>query len=171
MTSQSHNFLTGVGISPVDQAHILRSRLLDTFAILEANVIKLLAKSEKSLIAETAPLGQRIEALKKLTLNPAPTKNCSAKLAKICSELYPYLVIRSDVVHAKLTVCTCDEKLHAKFCNTSNGDKPFAEVRLLAFDDFDAIGKEVRRLSNQLQSILTPPPSQPQPKQGAAGDP
>ncbi len=171
MTSQHHNFKTDIGTSPIDQAHILRSRFLDTFAILESNVLKLLAKSEKSLISETAPLGQRIEALKKLTLNPAPTKNYAAKLAKICSELSPYLVIRSDVVHAKLTVCTCDGKLHAKFCNTSNEDKPFPEVRLLAFDDFEAIGLEVRRLSNQLHSVLTPSPSQHQPKQAATGGP
>ena len=171
MTLQNYHFSTETSISAVDQAHILRSRLLDTFAVLEANVLKLLAKSEKSLISETAPLGQRIEALKKLTLNPAPTKNCSAKLAKICSELAPYLVIRSDVVHAKLTVCNCDGKLHAKFCNTSNEEKPFPEVRLLGFDDFDVIGKEVRRLANQLQSILTPPPSQPQPKPAAKAGP
>ena len=171
MTSQQHNFSTDIGMSPVDQAPILRSRLLDTFAILEANVMKLLAKSEKTLIAETAPLGQRIEALKKLILNPAPTKNYSAKLAKICSELSPYLVIRSDVVHAKLTVCTCDSKLHAKFCNTSNEEKPFAEVRLLTFEDIETIGKEVKRLSNQLQSILTPPPLQPLPKPAAASGP
>ena len=171
MTSQHHAFSTDIGISPIDQAHILRSRLLDTFAILETNVVKLLAKSDKNLVADTAPLGQRIDALKKLTLNPAPTKNCSAKLAKICSEISPYLVIRSDVVHAKLTVCICDDKPHAKFCNTANEEKPFPEVRLLAFEDFDAIGKEVRRLSNQLQSILTPPPSQPQPKPAAKAGP
>lgn len=162
---------TATLISPTDQAHIWRSRLLDAFASLELNIVRLLAKSDKVLVGENAPLGQKLEALKKLTLTPSPTKNCSVKLAKICLELAPYLSIRSDVVHAKLTVCVCDNVLSAKFCNTVNHDNPYAEVRMLTFEDLDTIGKDVRRLSNQLSQILNLPSSPPQPKQAAKADP
>ncbi len=171
MNIQTGFVTSPTALSPINQAHIWRSQMLDAFASLEANVVKLLAKSDKSLVSETAPLGQRIEALKKLTLNPAPTKNCSAKLSKICLELSPYLGLRSDVVHAKLIVCQLDGVIHAKFCNTLNEEKPYSEVRFLSFNDFDAICKDVRRLSNQLQSILNPPPSPLQPKQAATAGP
>ena len=157
--------------SQIDQAHIWRSRLLDAFASLESNVAKLLARSEKNLASDAAPLGQKIEALKQLKTNPPLTKNCPARLAKICAELAPFLNIRSDIVHAKLAVCVCDGVLHAKFCNTMNSDKPYPELRMLTFEDFDTMNKEIRRLSNQLNSIINPPSSPPQPKQGAAGGP
>ena len=168
MDMEVGNLNTYTSVSLTDQAHVWRSRMLDAFATLESNVARLLAKSDKVLVSENAPLGQKIEALKKLALNPAPTKNCAAKLEKICLELCPYLSIRSDVVHAKIAVFICDSVVHTKFCNSINDDKPYPPVRLLTFEDFDAINKEVRRLSNQLSQILNPPSSPPQPKRGAA---
>ena len=171
MNMQIADLISTSSISSIDQAHIWRSRLLDAFASLELNVVKLLTKSEKSLLSENAPLGQKIEALKKLEMVPTPAKNYTANLAKICLELAPYLSIRSDVVHAKLAICICDGVLNAKFSNTANDNKPYGEIRLFTFADFDAISKDVRRLSNQLHQILNPPSLPPQPKQAAKAGP
>ena len=171
MNSHVINLTATANISAVDQAHIWRSRLLDAFADFETNVVKLLAKSDKCLVSETAPLGQKIEALKQLQWNPSPAKNYTIKITEIAASIAPYLVIRSDIVHSKLVVSVCDNVLHAKFCNTSNGNKPYAEIRMLKCSDFDAVSKEVRRLSNQLNSILNPPPSQPQQKPAATTGP
>ena len=158
------NLSSDNSIKPIDQAHILRSEMLDAFANLESVVIKLLAKSEKPLADQKAPLGQRIEALKNLTLNPAPTKKYSATLTKICTELLPYLRIRSDVVHANLVFCEFDGVEAAKFCNTVDLAGPYPRVRLLTFTEFKAINKKVKQFTSQLQSILNPPTTQPKQK-------
>lgn len=168
MSIATHNQFGERPISAADQGHIWRSRLLDAFADLESNVIKLLAKGKGPFLPASAPLGQKIEALKELDMNQPLPKNCKPKLAAICAEIMPMLEVRANIVHAKLVMCDGDGIQYAKFCNTMNCDKPYPEIRMLSGDDFDAFNKSIHRMSNQLRQILNPPSSPPQPSPDAA---
>jgi hypothetical protein len=162
----------GIGQSRIDKAHISRSKFLDAFAQLETSVVNLLSKYTDNPPSSSTPFGNKVAALKTLSPSNQLSADKLKKLVVISDEIFSLLPVRADVVHSAMSVVTCEGNDYARFCNSANTQKPFPELRLLSTNDFEELIKEVRRLSNKVNSIFNPPPpSQPQPKQGAAAGP
>ena len=137
----------------LETAHILRSRLLDSFASLETETFAL-AKFLQVKAETSAPLGQRIGALRAVVVED---KKRLARLHDLLDELAHLSGIRAHIVHSSIRpVCDLIDRnilLQFRLVPSDKGlclTMPLEDVKLLP--------RKVSSLVNQLKQFRTPPP-------------
>lgn len=153
----------------VDEAHRLRSQLLDSFADVEQAVTSVLAMVPKKA-SDGASLGQRIECAKMVEPNPKLSKANHAIVRESLSKLCCILPLRADVVHARLQVVMVNGDPTVIFSNSRNTGCLHPPVRMIGLNEFAALAKYVQGMADALARAVTQP-SPPQPRPAATTGP
>ena len=133
-------------LSP-DGAHIWRSKIIEKCAEAERYVLNLLQARGKTCPAK-APLSQKIEALKKAVNGGTKT---DAKLLTLLEELRPYSDLRSDLVHATVSIAVIEEGQVAVVRSAAELDDGAGERRLMTQACFKAAYEGTSRVVNSLK--------------------
>ena len=134
-----------------EQLQIARSRLLDSFAEVEESVICLQTKF--GFKASLASLGQRLETLRKVKASPQLSKATVTELQAHVERLAVLNELRADVVHARMYVAPIAGETRAFFVNSIECAAEFPIARLLKFDQFAKLNKELHELATALAKL------------------
>lgn len=151
-----------------EEAHVLRSRLLDAFADAEAIVEEIARKAKPG--SDSASLSQRIQCARTLAPNPQLSKANHKALADQLNQLAGLLAIRADIVHARLQFGQIDGAPAIIFRNARNVSQDHASVRMYRADEFRQLTQDVEKIARQLRALISRP-LPPRPVPDAAGDP
>lgn len=153
----------------VEEAHVLRSRLLDAFADAEAAVAEIARKAPKP-VSEAASLSQRIQCARTVAPNPQLSKAGHRAMAEQLDQLAGLLAVRADIVHARLQFGQIGEVPAIIFRNARNLSQDHAPVRMFRPDELKQLTHEVAKITQSLRVAISPP-LPPRPVPDAAGDP
>ena len=134
-----------------EQFHIARSCLLDRFAEVEESVICLQARFGHK--ANTATLGQRLEALRKVKAGPQLSTATVTQLQGAIQRLTELNALRVDVVHARMFVAPVAGGMRACFINSLECSEEFPSARLLTFEQFNKVNRELHELAAALTKV------------------
>jgi hypothetical protein len=143
------------GISDIDielsSFYRLRSEMLDSFADIEVSLFVYLSQHKAIKISETAPLGHKVEAAKKVPAGPQKSKELKSKCDAELNRLSDFLKLRANLVHSRMEIAiTNNSQIIAIFRNAKNAtmDQKCASIfTLLEFRKF------VSALQNQQKSL------------------
>jgi hypothetical protein len=152
-----------------EDAHVLRSRLLDAFADAEA-VVAEFARTAAKPVSEAASLGQRIQCARTVKPGPALSKERHARIANELDRLSGLLAIRADIVHARLQFGLVDNVPVMIFRNAGSTAADHPQVRMFRAEEFERLLVSVQAVARSLNQAVTPP-LPPRPVPDAAGDP
>lgn len=153
----------------IEEAHTLRSRLLDAFADAEAIVAEIARRAPKP-VSEAASLSQRIQCARTVAPNPQLSKAGHKALAEQLDQLSNLLAVRADIVHARLQFGQIREVPAIIFRNARNLSQDHAPVRMFRPDELKQLTQDVARVARSLRAAISPPSPRP-PAPDAAGDP
>ena len=153
-----------------EQLHIARSMFLDGFANAERAVISLHGRiGSKNAKMQ---LSQRLEALGKVKAGPTFSKAKANTLAEALGRLATLNDVRNDVVHSRMSVAPVDGETRAIFINSNCCSNEFPVGRLVTFEQFNKLAKELAEIAKSLADLtLSPASSPPPPLPVAAADP
>ena len=143
----------------------LRSEMLDSFADIERSVLTYVLNNNKKGICSTAPLGQKIEAAKKVPAGPRRSKKLKSKPDEELNKLADLLHLRAGVVHSRMEMAvTTGSNFIAIFRNTKDAVSKHPEALVYDFDELRRFIEEVKELANSLTEALTAQNPIPKPK-------
>lgn len=131
-----------------ENLQVARSCLLDSFADVEASIIRLQTKLD--IKVGNATLGQRLDALRKIKANPQLSKAKLTILGDLVTRLTELNRLRGDVVHARMWVAPLGGEVRACFVNSLEAAEEFPSARLLTLAQCDSVGRELREIAQRL---------------------
>lgn len=171
------NALTGTltGISEVDSEMLsfyrLRSEMLDCFADIEAAVLSYLLDNRTKAVCETAPLGQKIEAAKKVPAGPHRSKELKSKADDELAKIADLLIVRANLVHSRMEIAiTNQNRLLAIFQNAKNRMSDDCTATVLSLPQLEKLVSSLETTSRSLRKALAArnATAQPRAKQSRA---
>lgn len=158
---------------PKDEAHIWRSKYFDQAARCETRLRRIL-----SILRPSEAIPHQFKAV--AIAVKQSSENCSVgdKIIATVDELLPLIELRAYLAHSALRLMTIDGDHLVAFAH-AGGDQEYGQkVMLLTTEQRIHSLKRLTTIADRLKRNLqsagrepTPPPSQPQPKQGAASGP
>jgi hypothetical protein len=143
----------------------MRSDMLDSFADIEQTLMAYVAQTNQKSCCITAPLGQKIEAAKKVPAGPRRSKDLKAKADAELSKLAELLPIRADMVHSRMELAvTISSQFLAIFKNAKDETSTHADALVFNDDEFEKFVTEVKSLAEILAEALSAQNPQPKPK-------
>jgi hypothetical protein len=153
----------------IEEAHALRSRLLDAFADAEAIVAEIARKAPKT-VSEAASLSQHIQCARTVAPNPQLSKAGHKAIAEQLDHLSGLLAIRADIVHARLQFGQIDAAPAIIFRNARSMSQDHAPVRMFSSEELRHLTQQVAKIARSLRAAISPP-LPPRPAPDAADDP
>ena len=153
----------------IEEAHALRSRLLDAFADAEAIVAEIARRAPKP-VSEAASLSQRIQIARTVSPNPRLSKAGHKAIAEQLDQLSGLLAVRADIVHARLQFGQVDAAPAIIFRNSRSMSQDHAPVRMFSSEELRHLTQQVAKIARSLRAAITPP-SPPRPEPGEAAGP
>jgi len=154
----------------IDAFHKERSKCVDAFADLEAEVAALLVAS--NIEPGKASFGLQLGKLAKVKASPKLSKAKLAMLTELVARRQSLNAVRNDVVHARLKLTFIDDQPTACFVNPYQQTDSGRVARLLDLAEMRVLTKQVSELAESLRNLQSNPASSPpQPSPGAAGAP
>lgn len=147
----------------------MRSRYLDIFSQTELRLAQLYLKLGFNKVDSS--VGQKIGELSALKPSNSVSKTVTKQIHVICRDLSRQVKIRNGMAHATMSVGTKSGEDVSFFQKASDAAADHPVYFVMTFDDFSNAIDTINDVTAKLNSVLTPPPSQPPPKQGAASDP
>jgi hypothetical protein len=145
----------------------LRSDLLDIFADIERILLTYISKTKEKNFCTTAPLGQKIEAAKRVPADSLRSNKLKAKADEELSKLAELLPLRADIVHSRMELAvTTSSQFLAIFRNIKDATVNHPEALVFDYIDFEKFVHGVRDLETSLSEALTA--QNPQPKAKAS---
>lgn len=145
---------------------LLRCEYMNVFAGLETELFRVARKVQCNL-SETASLHQRLESLGKSKPSSQLSSSNAAKLKGMVADIDSHLRIRNCVVHGVMTVGSNGSSDAVIFQNATDRSIGHPFYLILTVKDFQQYFDMLRGFSRLCEQIITRPPSQPQPSQGA----
>jgi hypothetical protein len=172
---KSENTLPIIPARPAkDDAHIWRSKYFDQSARCEARLRRILAT-----LRPTEPVPHQFKAVAIATKQVAEGRSTGEKLVAAINELLPLIELRAYLAHSAMRLMAINGDHLVAFAH-AGGDQEFGQKFMLLNTEQRAHALKklttlAERLKRYLQSAacceVTPPPSQPQPKQAATAGP
>ena len=158
---QPRTFGKAVQRRQADDFARMRSRYLDIFSQTELRLTQLYLKL--GLKKPESSVGQKMGELRALRPSHSLSKTTTRQIQGICRDLSRQAKIRNGMAHATMSVGTKSGEDVSFFqkVNDAADDNPVYFV--MTFDDFTNAIEAINDVTTGLNSILTPPPSQPQP--------
>lgn len=136
----------------IDAFHRERSRFIDSFAGAEAAVVKLLKANGEKLPSAKEPFAQLLQTLQKLAPGPQLSREKKKLLDEFAVQIGELLAVRADIVHGQMEMAEVSGETHARFVNAREIGKPFPSCRMLSFDQFRELTRQVETLAGKLAS-------------------
>ena len=134
----------------------LRSEMLDCFADVEAAILNYIAENGAKPICETAPLGHKIEAAKKIPAGPHRSKELKKKTDAELFRIAELLTIRADLVHSRMEIAiTTSNSIVAIFRNAKNSASDDRAASVFTLPQFRELVTALQTASSSLQQALT----------------
>ena len=153
----------------LEQAHALRSVVLDSFADVECAVARVLQLVPKPP-SDGACLGQKLELAKTIKPSPQFATTAHASLLLGLNDLTQLLAVRADIVHSRLRLADVDGTPMLIFTNSRVAGDTYPTVRLIKPADMLSLQTQLGAIAKRLDAALRRP-SPPQPKPDAAAAP
>jgi hypothetical protein len=134
----------------MDAFHRQRSRCIDAFAAVEAQVIKRLKDHGTKCGGE--PLAQKIVTLAGTPASPFYPASAKKKTDAVLSSLLELLPVRADIVHAPMVLVVIDGVAHARLINAVAACSPYPSCRLLSFDQFRELTRRLEEIAEQFET-------------------
>ena len=158
---------------PKDDAHIWRSKYFDQSARCETRLRRILF-----LLRPTEPVPHQFKAVAIAVKQAADNGSIAEKLVAAVEDLLPLIELRAYLAHSAMRLMTIDGDDLVAFAH-AGGDQEFGQkVMLLTTEQRAHALRKLTSIAEKLKKSLqlagrepTPPPSPPQPKQGAASGP
>ncbi len=93
----------------IDDAHIFRSKLIDKFAQVETWMNCKFGKLSPD-IGGKRPLGQKLDAIRKLAEQAEPKLKNPARILKLLDQLQPYADLRGELAHSTLSMLNTEQQ-------------------------------------------------------------
>lgn len=150
--------LTGIG--EVDgkllSFYRLRSEMLDCFADIEAAILAYLSDNRAKPICETAPLGHKIEAARKIPAGPQRSKELKAAADCELAKIAELLSVRADLVHSRMEIAvTTKNTIIAIFQNAKNSASDDRSASVFTLSQLQAFVTSLQAACRSLQQALT----------------
>lgn len=134
----------------IDAFHRQRSRCIDAFATIEANVIKRL-KCNGAKCGEE-PFAQKITTLAATPASPGYAAAAKKKVDLALATLLDLLSVRADIVHSPLNLVSVDSVAHARFVNAAVACTQYPLCRLFSFDQLRELTRRIEELAKELET-------------------
>ncbi|MEQ1724640.1 MAG: hypothetical protein ABL882_01780 [Sphingopyxis sp.] len=164
------NAPTSIGMSfTMDEAHILRSKLIERFAQFETLLFQVIAAAGIPASVKS-PMGQRIDAINSALAAKDKLNKHDKRLSDILDKAGPAMALRNELAHGTMVLAKIDN-LSVLLVKNANSATQLVDSRVVVRQsDFDTTLSLLANLTNQLKQVLTPP-SPPRPAPGAAAGP
>jgi hypothetical protein len=133
-----------------DALHAARSRLIDAFGEVEREIVSILLTSGAKIL--TAPLSQKIGAVRKVAPNPQYSKSRRDDVHMALDKLGDLLVRRAELAHSPMFFVRIigDTEERAGFRNPSTQPAFGETMTLYRRQDLIDLTKEVRAIAKEL---------------------
>ena len=153
----------------MDEAHMLRSKLIERFAQFETLLFQVIAAAGIP-VSVKSPVGQRIDAINSALAAKDKLNKHDKRLSAILDKAGPAMALRNEMVHGTMVLAKIDN-LSVLLVKNANSATLLVDSRVVVRQsDFDTTLSQLANLTNQLKQVLNPL-SPPQPEPDAAGGP
>jgi hypothetical protein len=156
------NAATGTltGIDEVDNNLLsfyrLRSEILDHFADIEAAILTYLSENQEKSVCDTAPLGHKIEAAKKIPAGPNRSKALKTGAEVELNKIAAILNVRAGLVHSRMEIAiTTKNRIVAIFQNVKNSTTDDQNAMIFTLPQLQKFAQSLQSASSSLEQALT----------------
>jgi hypothetical protein len=134
----------------IDDAHILRSKIIGKCATVECWLSEQISTVEKPELM----LSQKIEQLKKLSDQGKIIFKCPKKLRDRLEAFQPFADFRSEIVHSEMTLSMVDGTATTIFENAAQiCPKLFRKKTLISREGFEGVWQDMSKAANLLTTL------------------
>lgn len=153
----------------MDEAHLLRSRLIEKCSAFEAK-LHIVAVLAGAAISTKAPLGQKIDALQTALQAKPKFEKYDKRVADILDKATPLMALRNELAHGTMQLAIIDGEAVLLVSNAARAVDPTDLKSLMRKQQLVDATQSFAHLAHRLAQMITPP-SPPQPKQAATTGP
>ena len=134
----------------IDDAHILRSKIIGKCATVENWLSEQISTVEKPELM----LSQKIEQLKKLSDQGKVIFKCPQKLRDRLDAFRSFADFRSEIVHSEMSLSIVDGTASAIFENADQiCPRIFRKKTLMSLEEFDRVWQDMSKAANLLTTL------------------
>ena len=135
----------------LDDAHLLRSKIVDKCAAVERQVVRLL-QARGASECMTTPLSQKVEKLKQ-ALPPGTASREANRIRKHLQALEPLSKLRSELVHSTMSIGSAEDEEVVVLWSAAEPHRASGCRTLLKYEALQEIHKKLSDIANSLDQV------------------